>query len=389
MQQPRSSASDRLIAVAVACAVFAGIWLATRFAPTAMNNYVLVADAWLHGRSWVTFPGDWIDAVPYHGRAYIVEAPWPALLMLPFVAMFGLGANQVVLAAALAAVAAAAVYRAARSFGDARLDALILTVFALLGTDLLYAGMNGDVWLVAHLSAFAFTLLALGELNGARRLWLVTLFGLAAALSRYPLAVALPVYAWLLRDQIVRLRSLIPAAAVGLPIVVLWSVYNWSRWRTPWDPGFTIWYHVMDPRARQNASTLSLSYLPRQLHAFFFEPPAVSDGFPWLEPLRFGNALTFTSFGLAVAFAVRARDRLVVPLIVLTLLAAGPAFLYYDTGGVQFGVRHALDFEPFLIALIASSLRHPPQRWKRVLLLASSALGAYLLYVWSALHRIA
>jgi hypothetical protein len=376
--------ADRITAAGIVLVVCAFIGLTTHYAATAINNYVLLADAWLHGRVWIVFPGAWIDAVPYGSHAYIVEAPVPAVLLLPLVAIFGTAANQNVLAALLAGVAAATMYGFARSVGDARVDALLVAVFLLFGTSVMYGAMSGDVWLVAHLSALTFTLLALLELNTKRRLWVVMLFGLAAALSRYPLAPALPVYAWLLRDQLRQRKALAAAAAVVLPVLALWCTYNWSRWHTLYDPGFAIWHRIMDPRAKSASSAFSLTNLGPQVKQIFFEPPKRLPVFPWLAPRPFGTGLAFVSTGLAVAFGVRLRDRLVLPLIVLAVLAAVPALLYYDGGGVQFGNRHALDFEPFLLALVAISLRHEHRWWKRLLLAGSAAFAAYLLFVWRA-----
>jgi hypothetical protein len=381
-------ADDRVVAIVAGIIAFAFVDAVSHLTPTDINNYSRLADAWLHGRSWIVYPGAWIDAVPYHGRAYVVEAPFPALLMLPLAAIYGAHANQNLVAALLAAVAVGALYVFARRVGDRPGDALVLCVFLLFGTDVAYGAFEGNVWLLAHLSAVAFTLLALAELTGAQRLWLVTLFGLAAALSRYPMALALPVYWWLLRDRLRSPRSLEIACAVVLPILALWSAYNWSRWGVLYDPGFTIWYHVMDPRSHHVASPLGLVNVPSQMHLFFFESPNVLNAWPWVAPRRFGTALTFASAGLLVAFAAPPRHRLVVPLALLALVLAIPVLLYYDGGGVQFGVRHALDFEPFLLCLIALALREPPLLWKRVVLIASAAFGAYLFYVWRAFPAV-
>jgi hypothetical protein len=64
-------------------------------------------------------------------------------------------------------------------------------------------------------------------------------------------------------------------------------------------------------------------------------------------------------------------------------LAAAPGFLYYDIGGTQFGMRHALDFEPFLFALmaLAAALR-PLPLWGTVLLSYSIAFGLAGAFVW-------
>src|ERR1700681_4166648 len=85
------------------------------FHATAMNNFVWLADAWLQGKVYLPhFPGDYIDAIPYHGRAYVYEAPLQAVLLLHFVAIWGVNANETVVSIALAGVGVAAAYRVAR-----------------------------------------------------------------------------------------------------------------------------------------------------------------------------------------------------------------------------------------------------------------------------------
>ena len=71
--------------------------LISRLHPTPYNNFVLLAQALLHGHAWIDWPGAYIDALPYGGRYYVIEAPLPALLLLPFVAIFGAQTNQTLL----------------------------------------------------------------------------------------------------------------------------------------------------------------------------------------------------------------------------------------------------------------------------------------------------
>ena len=56
--------------------------------------------------------------------------------------------------------------------------------------------MLGDVWFFAHVCAVFFTLLALIELTGKRRGWLVGIVAVCAFESRFTLALALPFYAY-------------------------------------------------------------------------------------------------------------------------------------------------------------------------------------------------
>src|ERR1700676_1262438 len=132
------------------------------FHATVMNNFVWLAEAWLHGTLYLPhFPGDYIDAIPYHGRAYVYQAPLPAVLLVPFVAIWGLDANETVLSIALAGVGVAAAYRLARRIGISRWWTALMCTFLLFGTSYAYCAASGDVWFIAHSGSVAFTLLAL------------------------------------------------------------------------------------------------------------------------------------------------------------------------------------------------------------------------------------
>lgn len=180
------------------CVAFAATALCSHFRATPYNNYVLLAQALLHGRVAIDWPGPYIDALQYGGRYYVIEAPLPAVLLLPFVALFGGAANQTLLAMILAAVALGAAWELGERFGLSATANAWICAFLLAGTDLLWCAMLGDVWFIAHVSAVCFTMLALVELAGKRRGWLVALFAACAIESRFSMIAALPVYAYLL-----------------------------------------------------------------------------------------------------------------------------------------------------------------------------------------------
>ena len=80
------------------------------------DNYVLLAQAFLHGHAWIDWPGPYIDALGYGGLHYIIEAPVPAIALLPLVAIFGTSANQTLLSAIFAAVAICATWTLGERF---------------------------------------------------------------------------------------------------------------------------------------------------------------------------------------------------------------------------------------------------------------------------------
>jgi hypothetical protein len=371
-------------AYAAAFVAFAVTAAVSQLHSTPYNNFVLLAQALLAGHTWIDWPGSYIDALPYNGHYFVIEGPLPALLLVPLVALFGGRTNQTGLAVVLAAVAIGAAWELGERFGVRRASIAWICAFLLAGTDLLWCAMLGDVWFTAHVSAVCFTLLALVELAGKRRGWLVAIFAACAFESRFSLIVALPVYAFLLTTESprdVQVRRLGSFCAMLVPVGILWVLYNEARWGMLSDIGYSAWYHL-DQVGMPTGSPFRLEYLPNQLWSFFAQLPTVLPSFPWLRPEFSGVALTWTSPALLLAFFARSPVRWVLALWLAAILVAVPSFLYYVNGFAQFGMRHALDFEPFLVALMMLAVRQRVPAWGKALIAYSIVVGVWGCWYW-------
>jgi hypothetical protein len=71
----------------------------------------------------------------------------------------------------------------------------------------------------------------------------------------------------------------------------------------------------------------------------------------------------------------------------LAILTAVPNFVYYVNGYAQFGMRHALDFEPFLFVLMALALRRGANPAATLLVTYSMIAGAWGVWFWRAFVR--
>ncbi len=345
------------------------------------NNYVLLADAWLHGRSWIAYPGERIDAVPFHGHAYIVEGPAPAVLLLPFVALYGMQTYQPLLANALGAVIVFVTWRLADREGLAFPVTASVTAFAFFGTSIYTCATLGDVWFLAHVSAFCFTLLAIAECTGSGRAWLVAIYALLAAFSRFPLVTAIPLYAVALWLRGRRVRDVAAFAATLVPGFALSAWYDLVRWGTIGDPGFSIWYRVMDDRSLSGAPMFSARNIPMQIATFVTKNPGLTSVYPFVVIDDHGFSLLWTSFPFV--YAVAAPRAISSALLWLGALATAiPAFTYYDTGQYQFGMRHALDFEAFVLVLLIAALKRRPSRIVTAGLALFAIFGSYGGTVW-------
>jgi hypothetical protein len=380
---------SRAGAVAAACIAFVAFAWAGGPHPTPYNNFVLLADAFVHGRVWIDWPGAYIDALRYGDRYYVIEAPMPALLLVPVVRLVGSHADQRLLAEILGAVATYAGWEIARTLDVPWRTRALLCGFLLLGTDLFWCAMLGDVWFIAHVASVAFTLLAILELLRERRGWVVAAFAACAVESRFTMVVALPVYGAMLaygRGSTAECRRRIAAYVATLaPVAALWVGYNEARWGTPTDIGYTAWYH-QDNAGMPTGSPFRLAYLAYQLQSFFIQAPERSPDYPYLIPSIGGTALTWTSPALVIALFAR-RNSLAAAMWLLAILAAIPNLLYYVNGYAQFGMRHALDFEPFLFVLMALALRRGARPIATILILYSMAVGVWGVWFWRTFVR--
>jgi hypothetical protein len=382
-EQRRRLHIGALDSVLVGLLTFAALAIVSHLTPSIQFNYVLQADAWRHGHADIDRVGPWIDAIPWRGGWYNVEAPFPAILMLPLVALFGAHANQTLLSVTLGAAAVGAAWQLCKQLGTSVATRVALVAFLTFGTSLFWCAANGDVWLLAHVSACCFSLFALVEVTGKRRGWLVALFAAAAALSRYPLLPTLLVYPFLLNGPD-RKKAIFSYVTTLVPIFAVWVWYNEIRWGTPIDSGFALFHKLYYLRANpwDTRAMLDVRNVHEQLRRFFVRPPIWLGHWPWVAVDRFGLALTYTSPALICAFLARRPVGFVIAGWALALITAAPSMLYIDGGGIQFGMRHALDFEPYLFLLMILALRPRAPRWAFVLIGWSVLVGVWGVWFW-------
>jgi hypothetical protein len=389
--------------VVVTALALVAIGFASHLRSTSYNNYSRLAFSILHGHLWINWPGRIIDAAEYHGLHYSVDAPFPVLFVLPLALFYGEAANQTLPSIVVGALNVGFVWILLERLRVALVPRIWLTAFMFAGTDLWWCAMLGDVWFFAHVVALACTLLILIELAGKRRGWIVGLLSVFAFESRFTLALAVPVYAYLLvSGELAREAGLDSTPFAWRPAVrnfalmlifgaLFWVGYNEAMWGVPIDIGHTLYYH-QDSWGHPVGSPFQLAYLPYELYSFFIQGPVFVE---WLQVAQWpyfkvdphGVALTFTSPALVLAFFAKGRRQLIAAMWAATILTAGPSFLYYLNGWYQFGMRHALDFEPYLLVLMALAVRDRMPRWGAVLITWSVLVGTWGVWYWDAFFR--
>lgn len=364
----------------VTVAIFAAFWVlygATRpLSPTPFNEQVRLADAILHGHLWVNVP-NWMEAVRYGGRSYMIHPPLTALLLLPVVAVQGLATDQIGFSVIIGALDVALGWR---MLGRFRLDCasrLWLTLFFGAGTIVWFDATRGTTWSLPLIVCVAPTLCALSELFGSARPWLVGLFAGAAALARYDLIAVWPLYAAALALRGRKLRELTWLLAGFILAAVVYLGYNQARFGSPADLAPWLFYRV-DPAGLRDHPGLpgpfSVHNIPSNLYTLLFMSPDFDSRFPYFHPSFRGQALMFTSPAFILALRARVRRPLVPAMWLCCLLASAGVLMFYANGAVQFGPRFYIQIFPFLLCLMALGMPRRIDQLSLALILISILL---------------
>jgi hypothetical protein len=366
--------------------------------PVGLDAFVPLADAFLHGRLHIIEPMPWIEHVDRpDGTWYVPYPPMPAISVLPFVAVFGAGFDQGYAAAILGGLSVAILWTILGRLGVAPLPRRSLTAAFAVGSVLWWAAGMGTSWLFAGVNGVFWSLLALWLALDRRWPVVAGLCLGAAAASRLPVGLTLPLYLALYAGVQVAPRLAIPdrrrLADAGLFVVglavpaVLVALYNIARFGSPFDFGYErIPGVLLEPWYRDGI--LSISYIPRHLHTIFVRGFDFADGFPWFRPNWTGLALTFTTPIYFWLIKLRRREPFVVFGWVAILCALIPIVTHGNVGETQFGYRFSLDVAPILWIMLGMLFVRRISLPARLAILIGILVHAYGIYVITVLDFV-
>ncbi|MCL2357364.1 MAG: hypothetical protein FWC70_09460 [Defluviitaleaceae bacterium] len=149
-------------AAAVYAAVYAHSGSFSPFAVNHFNSYSIQAASWLEGRLDVENIS-WLEIAEFNGRYFISFPPFPSIVMLPLVAIFGTATPDHAVALVMSFASLFFAYRLALLLLEAngnRMQAAFFALFLILGTNYLHVSLWGGVWYLAQNMAFLLTLIA-------------------------------------------------------------------------------------------------------------------------------------------------------------------------------------------------------------------------------------
>jgi hypothetical protein len=374
----------------------------------AMAYFDHLAAAFLRGELHLAAPPATHDLTLHAGRWYVPFPPLPALLMLPFVAAFGLaGANTVVFSSAIAGLNVALCYaliRGLASRGWSRLGrsgALWLTVMFGWGSVHWYMSTPGSVWFVGQLCTLTFILLAALFAVSIRRPFLAALCdGCALALAMLARPHIATIWALLFGIMLQRIfdgqsDSALNAArappgkiawqaaltlAPVLAAVLILLMYNRARFGSFFDFGYlnqNVAGVLLDDL--RTYGQFNLHFWPRNVWAMLLALPEFDASAGVFAPSPYGMSLLLTTPALIyLIYAVRrpAHPFLIWGAWIAVGCTVAVLLSYYNTGAAQFGYRFSLDFITPVIVLLACSLARV-SALMRALILIGVLVNAY------------
>jgi hypothetical protein len=363
---------DQRARIGIGLTVLAALvyWLTNRDFDARHGDFFYLADAFLHGRTWIDLasvpPGSIgaQDVIPAGDKFYVPFAPFPAIVMMPIVAIFGPVTADIWesgINAALASLVVGLAWWLLERVGVKRLlDRVFLVALLGFSTQIWWITTRGGVWHTGQLIATSLTLLCLIELAGERRrAWLIGLLAGFAFLSRAPIAFAIPAYALLLAgDRIWEprrwpWRQWFELAAGVVPSIAFFFWYKLARFGSPLESGYGL--AVLAPwlEAQRQLGLFSTAHLGMNIDYLFLKLPKPYPSwsnleFPFFRPDGLGMSIFFTSPGLLYALRAPWRDSRSWWLLLAAVLVLIPTLLYYGGGWLQYGFRYALDSIPFI-----------------------------------------
>ncbi len=328
-----------------------------------------MADSFLHGRYYITDNPPWLSELILIARDKfaVVYPPAPAILLIPFLILFGSNFSQTIFAnligAAIVCVSAILSFEITKN----KLKTLYIILLTALGNILWFMSSVGSVWLLGQTVAILFLLLAILTLEKNKNSVLVGIFLGIAFLSRVEIILAFPFFYFLLEKHKTKFL-------IGLfPSISFYLFYNFLRFGNFFQTGYSLIPGVLQEPWYSNG-IISPFYILRNLKIMFTSLPSFKNTFPFIVPSWGGLSIAITSPVFIYAFLNNLKKKEIYLSIISIIAILFLVFMHGESGYAQFGFRFAADFYPFIFYLIIKYLQKNNLKWHHWLLLFFSIL---------------
>lgn len=382
-------------------------------------QYLYEAQSLMHGHLALDINPATVDVIVSHGKHYVVYPPFPALILIPFVAIWGTRTSDVLFTAINGALDLPLLFlffEQVRANGLTRRPwrhNMVLAVLLYFGSIHLWLSLAGRIWMTAHIMCFTLTLLSL--FLALRRHYTWSAIALACAFfCRGTVALGFPFLLYLAWQDAGRApvierflsslrarrpdwsaipwRRLAPPVAVGVVMVLLFMVRNFLMFQSPLESGYNLLLQQRYPEVTHGV--FNVVYIPANIIANFFTFPLVTftgpyDRHPLIDIINHGDAVNpffTTPLFLLLFWRNRNRSQIRAALWATIGLFVVAVLCFHAAGFVQFGARYLFDAYPYaFFLLVCNEIR---MDWRVAVLgllgIVFNVLGAY--EIWSSSH---
>jgi len=364
------------------------------------NAYLLFAQSLLNGNVALPHMSSYGDMVFFNNQYYLPYPPLPALLLVPFVAVFGVSnVNTVFIALVMSCINLFLVHRILLKTKVSEAYLPWLTIGFFFGTGYWYALFTSHhVYAFAHITSCMFVLLFLNELFSKQRWWLVGLFiGCSFFTRQFTLfylffALGYMVYLNQQKKGSVKLTSVFALIAPVAAFILLYLGYNYYRFGDVFDTGYKSIVYIGELKERVDQyGVFNVRYFLFNFYSLFikgFNIEFTGPGMLQIEDMDlWGTSLLAASPFLIASIKAKApRTLIIAAWFTVATIALGGLF-YHNNGFHQINtMRFSLDFLPLLFVLCALGANSIP-KWLFKLMITYAVVLNILAFLIHAIYE--
>ncbi len=366
---------------------------------TPANNYFnLLASSFLRGKLYLINPPTTGDIVLFDGQWFVPQPPFPAILMLPFIAILGIKSfNTTTFSLALAATTAVIVFLILHQLiklGWIKLshsEAIWLTVLFSFGTMFWWLSIDSRAWFFSQVVTVLCSALTFLSVLKKWSPWVTGVCLAAAILCRpnefvlWPALLAIAIQLNLNSEGKVNWkRALKWGIFSAIPVIIgvgLLLSYNYLRFGNFLD----FEYGNLNGAGQilqdvANYGLFSPHFMPFNLYYMFLAPPPLSAECGFFLTRGWGMSMFATTPAIIYLFRRFKISWWTIGCWCSILLSVIVLSMYSNNGALQYGFRYLLDFIIPVVMLVAYNAGNRISLPIKSLIIASIFINYYGTY---------
>lgn len=361
--------------------------------PHGQQHFVQLAQAFIQGKLYFLSTAKHLnDSVMFQGQFYWPLGPLPAIILIPFVIIWGDKIQQGYIQFFAIALVFFLLFKIAKKITGDQEKSLWLSFGYIFSTAFVGIALRPWSWQFGQIIANVFIIYALYEyLHKRSWLFIGICIGLAMG-ARFHLLIATMFFALsILFTPTTKKKKLINLFKLIFPIItslIMLLIYNYLRFHNFFEQGYSF-QHLDNPLLLINRQhgLWSLAHVPVNIYYFLIKSP---EGifipntqvlqFPYIKASPWGLSILFTSPMFLWLIKAQWKNKDVLFAALTTCLLAFVIFGYYGIGWRQYGYRYAVDFYPFLFLILAFAVRQGRSLLFKIIIIFSYFFNLYLVF---------